>query len=163
MESRMNRPGELTLHIPSLEELWFKEKMLADPATMSYNHSWGGVIPFPEDKWQNWYDRWILKDENKRYYRYLQLGNGSFIGEVAYHYDDERNIYLADVIIHHSYRNKGYGSMGLEMLMDAAKRNGIEVLYDNIALDNPAITMFLKHGFTEEYRTDTFIMLKKEL
>ena len=34
---------------------------------------------------------------------------------------------------------------------------------DDIAIDNPAITLFLRHGFVEEYRTDEIIMLKKEL
>ena len=32
-----------------------------------------------------------------------------------------------------------------------------------IAIDNPAAELFLKAGFTEEYRTDEIIMLKKEL
>ena len=29
-------------------------------------------------------------------------------------------------------------------------RNGIKLLYDDIAIDNPAVTMFLKNGFIEE-------------
>ena len=43
------------------------------------------------------------------------------------------------------------------------RRNGIKLLYDDIAIDNPAVTMFLKNGFIEEYRTSEIIMLKKEL
>ena len=43
------------------------------------------------------------------------------------------------------------------------KKNGVTLLYDGIANDNPAIMFFLKHGFAEEYRTDEIIMLKKEL
>ena len=35
--------------------------------------------------------------------------------------------------------------------------------YDDIAIDNPSITLFLRHGFVEEYRVDEIIMLKKEL
>ena len=49
------------------------------------------------------------------------------------------------------------------MLCSAAKQNGIKLLYDDIAIDNPAVTMFLKNGFIEEYRTSEIIMLKKEL
>ena len=52
---------------------------------------------------------------------------------------------------------------GLDLLCNAAKQNGVKLLYDDIAIDNPAITMFLKNGFMEEYRTHKFIMLKKEL
>ena len=51
----------------------------------------------------------------------------------------------------------------MDLLCSAAKQNGVKILYDDIAIDNPAITMFLKNGFIEEYRTDDIIMLKKEL
>ena len=46
---------------------------------------------------------------------------------------------------------------------EAAKAQRIENLYDNIAIDNPAIKLFLKVGFYEEYRTDEIIMLRKDL
>ena len=87
------------------------------------------------------------------------------LGEMglAYHYDDERSIFVADVIVYAPCRGVGYGSRGLDLLCDAAKKNGVALLYDDIAIENPAITLFLKHGFVEEYRTDEIIMLKKEL
>ena len=88
---------------------------------------------------------------------------GRFIGEIAYHYDSGRNLYVADVIVHAPYRGKGYGNIGLDLLCSAAKKNGVDVLYDDIAIDNPAITMFLKNGFVEEYKTDDIIMLRKDL
>ena len=31
----------ITLYTPSLEDLWFRQKMMADEETMSYNHAWG--------------------------------------------------------------------------------------------------------------------------
>ena len=37
----------LSPYAPSVEELWFRQRMLADPETMSYNRAWGGPIPFP--------------------------------------------------------------------------------------------------------------------
>ena len=55
------------------------------------------------------------------------------------------------------------GGQGLEVLCDAAKENGISVLLDDIAIDNPAISLFLKHGFSEIDRTDEKIVLKKYL
>lgn len=88
---------------------------------------------------------------------------GHLIGEIAYHFDSDKNIYLADVIVYAPYRKMGYGSIGLNLLCDAAKQNGIKQLYDDIAIDNPSVTMFLKNGFVEEYRTSEIIMLKKEL
>lgn len=77
--------------------------------------------------------------------------------------NDDRRIFVADVIIHALCLGIGYGSSGLDLLCEDAKKNGVTLLYDDIAIDNPAITIFLKHGFVEEYRTDEIIMLKKEL
>ncbi|MBQ8333100.1 MAG: GNAT family N-acetyltransferase [Clostridia bacterium] len=153
----------MKLHIPALDELWFKEELLADPETMSYNHTYGGTIPFPREKWAAWYNRWIVHHENKRFYRYLKLDDGTFVGEIAYHLDEERGITIADVIVHAKYRGRGYGRTGLNLLCQTAKENGVTVLYDDIAIDNLAVTLFLQCGFAEEYRTDEIIMLKKQL
>ena len=154
----------ITTYKPALQDLWFRQQFMADEATMSYNAAWGGTIPFPENTWKEWYDRWLIHHENKRFYRYLQdTETKEFVGEIAYHYDEEREIFLADVIVASEYRGRGYGSEGLQLLCDAAKANGVDVLRDDIAIDNPAAELFLKAGFTEEYRTDEIIMLKKEL
>lgn len=153
----------LTLYKPTYEELWFRQMMLADEDTMSYNRAWGGTIPWPEDQWKDWYDDWVAKNDGRRYYRYLKDHDGRYVGEVAYHYDDDLQHEMANVIIYSRYRRKGYGSEALELLCSAAKENGISVLYDDIAIDNPTTRLFLDHGFTEEYRTEEIIHLKKEL
>lgn len=154
----------IILYKPKLEDLWFREQFMSDPETMSYNHAWGGTIPFPKDRWSSWYDHWLIHHDNKRFYRYLQDSvSGAYVGEIAYHYDNEREIWVADVIVASEYRGKGYGSEGLRLLCEAAVNHGIDVLRDDIAIDNPAIRMFLKAGFAEEYRTDEIIMLKKNL
>ena len=153
----------LTLYKPTCEDMWFKQMMLADEKTMSYNHAWGGTIPFPKEQWKKWHDYWIVNPEDHRFYRYLTDSDGQFVGEISYHYDDEEQKYLADVIIFSKYRGNGYGGQALNLLCSAAKKNGISVLYDDIAIDNPAIGLFLKHGFSEDYRTDEKIYLKKEL
>ena len=153
----------LTLWKPKREDLWFRQMMLADEETMSYNHAWGGTIPWPEDKWEAWYDSWIINHENKRYYRYLKNRDGQFVGEIAYRFDDSMQQYIANVIIYSRYRGKGFGSEALDLLCHAAKNNGISVLYDDIAIDNPALRLFLKKGFTEIYRTEEKIYLVKKL
>jgi len=154
----------IQLYIPKLEDLWFRQMFMADEETMSYNHNWGGTIPFPEENWADWYEDWIVNPAGKRFYRYLQdEASGEFVGEIAYHYDGERKIHIADIIVYEKYRGKGFGEQGLHMLCEAAKLNGLEFLYDDIAIDNLAINLFLKVGFIEEYRTDEIIMLKKEL
>ena len=153
----------LNLYTPKIEDLWFRKKFMDDPDTMSYNNAWGGTIDFPEDQWQEWYDHWITDPEGKRFYRYVQEKSGEFVGEIAYHLDARRSVTIADVIIYAPFRGRGYGSKALEMLCDSARNNGVKVLYDDIAIDNPAIKMFLNQGFSEDYRTDEYIMLKKEL
>ena len=154
----------ITTYKPKLQDLWFRQQFMADEATMSYNAAWGGTIPFPESEWQEWYDHWLVHHDHKRFYRYLQVPESErFVGEIAYHYDDERAIWLANVIVAAQYRGKGYGRAGLRLLCDAAKESGVDVLRDDIAIDNPAVGLFLKAGFTEEYRTDEIIMLKKNL
>ena len=83
--------------------------------------------------------------------------------DISYHYDAEIQHEIANVIIYSKYRKNGYGSEALDLLCSVAKNNGVFVLYDDIAIDNPAIILFLKHGFVEEYRTEEKIILKKEL
>ena len=151
----------LDLYTPQFEDLWFRKLFMSDEATMSYNHNCGGTIDFPESKWQGWYEHWIENAGDKRFYRYLRNENLEFVGEIAYYYDGER--YIADIIICSKYRGRGYGREGLRLLCDEAKKHGIEELYDDIAIDNSAVNLFLQMGFVEEYRTPEIIMVKKRL
>ena len=153
----------LSLYIPEYKDLWFRQQMLNDEETMSYNHAWGGTVSFDEERWKDWYEYWIIDHEDRRYYRYLKDEKDQFIGEIAYHYDEELDGYIADVIIYSKHRGKGYGSIALDLLCQVAKQNGIKELYDDIAIDNPAIEMFKRHGFIEVGRTDEKIILKKNL
>lgn len=153
----------LKLYIPKYEELRFRQKLLSDPDTMAYNHAYGGIISFPEEKWSDWYERWITNPKG-RFYRYLKSeGADGFIGETAYHLDEERKIYIADIIVMSKHRGKGFGKNGLLLLCEAAKENGINAIYDDIAIDNPSVKLFLENGFIEEYRTEEIIMVKKNL
>lgn len=152
----------IELYKPALEDLWFKETMLGDAQTMSYNHAYGGTIPFPKEKWAAWYDRWVIHHNNKRFYRYIQENN-TFVGEAAYHFDEEKQIYIADVIVYAPHRGKGYGRQALLRLCESAKSNGIRELFDDIAIDNPSVALFLKCGFQEVLRTDEYVLVKKDL
>lgn len=150
----------LTLHKPALSELDFRQRLLADPETMSYNHAYGGVIQFPPEKWRGWYERWLAGSE-QRFYRYLRTRDGEPVGEVAYHFDGEK--YLCDIIVLARYRGSGYGSQGLELLCAAAWKNGIAALCDGIAADNPAVEMFLRHGFRIVDRSPEIVLVQKDL
>lgn len=151
----------IEVYRPRPDELWFRQKLLSDEATMAYNRAFGGAIGFPAERWQSWYDRWVAKPDG-RYYRYLRdAGTGEFVGEIAYHSEGGKT--LADVIVYAPYRRRGYGSAGLALLCAAAKQNGVDVLYDDIAADNPSVALFLRGGFTVENRTDEIVLVKKVL
>ena len=153
----------LTLVTPDLDNLWFREKLLSDEETMSYNAKWGGTIPFHKDTWEIWYDAWVRNPGHDRYYRYLMNSENEYVGEIAYHYDLLRNVYICDVIILAQYRNRGYGTEGIKQLCIAAKKNGISVLYDDIAADNLSYQLFLKNGFEIEYRNKDVVIVKRQL
>ena len=154
---------KLTLYRPELDDLSFREKWLSDPETMSYNHAYGGTVPFPRERWADWYARWI-GGEGERYYRYLRLGDSrEFVGNIAYYYDEEYGGHLCEVLVAAQYRGRGFGRQGLALLCEAARANGVKRLLDTIAMDNPAVTLFLRSGFREWRRTDAFILVEKEL
>lgn len=160
MKDRING---VSLYIPAVEDLWFRKMLLADPETMAYNAAWGGTIDFVEDQWGKWHDFWV-RNPQRRFYCYVASGNSrSFVGETAYHWDEREKKYFADVIILARNRGKGYGKAALELLCREALRNGVPALYDNIAADNPGISLLVQAGFQEEYRTGGIILLKKEL
>ena len=152
----------LALIKPTLNQLSFKQELLSDEETMSFNPKYGGTIDFNRDRWQLWYDKWIASNHPNYFYRYLySIKQQCFVGEIAYHLEENR--YLCDVIIHSKYRNLGYGSKGLDLLCDCAKENGIDVLYDDILFDNPSVHMFLKHGFEVIDETKECYIVRKSL
>ena len=154
----------LRLVRPAPEELDYRRSLLADPATMSYNAKWGGTVSFPTERWAEWYQKWVQTDDKTYFYRYLYAEDAKgFVGEAAYHYDAEYRAHMVSIIIEGRRRGRGYGREGLRLLMEAAKTNGVAKLCDSIAIDNPAIALFLSMGFAETWRNGDVIMLERML
>ena len=152
----------ITLHRPAFEELTFRQEFLRDPATMSYNHAYGGIVPFPRERWADWYGRWVEDGTGRHFSRYLRDDAlGVFVGEAAYHFDEDAC--FCDIIVPAAYRGRGYGSQGLALLCEAARANGVARLWDDIAIDNPAVRLFLRSGFREVERTKAYILVAKDL
>lgn len=154
----------LELVVPKLSEMPFRQALLSDAQTMSYNHAYGGAIDFPETRWNVWYQKWVGGKDPQYFYRYLYSPVlGTFVGEAAYHYEVETGRYLCDVIVHAKFRRQGFGKWGLSLLCEAAEKNGIDELYDDILSDNPSLHLFLKNGFTEVGHTEEACIVKKKL
>lgn len=155
---------KLILYRPRLEELDFRQRLLADPETMAYNRAYGGAIDFPRERWADWYARWLEDGAGERFYRYLRReSDGKPVGEAAYRYDSEFGESVCDVLVAARYRGRGHGRQGLELLCAAAKENGVKRLVDNIAIDNPSVGLFFCAGFRERLRNDEYILVEKEL
>lgn len=154
---------KIQLYRPAPEELWFRQRLLGDPETMAYNRAYGGTIPFPRERWAPWYERWVERPEG-RFYRYLrEFSGGRFVGEAAYHWDEELGEFICDVIVEARYRGRGYGRQGLALLCEAARERGVVRLCDNIALDNPSVSLFLSMGFRERLRNGEYVLVERAL
>ena len=82
--------NRVSLYVPKLSELWYRQRLLADPETMSYNRGYDlpfegynretGCIAFPETAWAAWHSRFV--GQSGRFYAYVvRLEDGRFIGE----------------------------------------------------------------------------------
>lgn len=136
----------LKLYIPNESELFYRQKILSDPQTMSYNKGCElgfdgydnetGCIAFTEDKFAAWHSYWI-NNEPERFYAYLQNESGEFIGEVNFHITDSKTAEIG-IIIEAKQRKKGYSRAGLTLLIEKAKSLGVEKLINRFEFSRTA-------------------------
>lgn len=122
--------GRLELHTPLYDELWYRQRMMGDPATMSYNagynlgfdgyHNDTGCIDFPPEKWRGWYDRFIGREPEKFYAYIVRKEDGAFIGEVVLRQEGEPGRYEMGVVIEGCHRGQGYSAEAMRLLLNAA-------------------------------------------
>ena len=158
-------PNDLQLYIPCPEDGWFYVKMMSDPETMAYNAPWfppDGCIPAPESEWLEMQEFWIGK-EPERFYAFLQRKHDkSFVGDVNYHYNSERNWWDMGIVIYAPERGKGYGKQGLRLLLDRAfKVDGVFRLHNDFETAREAGYHIHKAvGFREMGVIDGFFQLE---
>lgn len=66
---------------------------------------------------------------------------------------ESRHVGLFDIVIDKSYRNRGLGQVLIESILAWGKSKGAEYGYLQVLVDNdPAVRLYSKVGFKEEYR-----------
>ncbi len=155
----------LQLYIPRPADGWFYIQMMSDPATMAYNAPWfppDGCIPRPEEGWADLCRHWIGR-EPERFYAYLQrVSDGSFVGDVNFHYNPSRDRWDMGIVIYAPERGRGFGRQGLCLLADRAFRTaGISRLHNEFETARGAAYRIHKAaGFREIGTTDGFVRLE---
>ena len=108
----------LTIVEATRETMPFRQRMLSDPATMAYNAPWfppDGCLPFPEEEWDEWLDKWTGR-EPERFCGFLADETGELVGEICWHSFGAG----MGVVIVAAHRGRGYGEEGLRLLIDRA-------------------------------------------
>lgn len=122
--------SRLCLHVPELNEFWYRKKLMEDPETMSYNRGYDldfagydketGCIAFPKEEWESCYN-YFVGHEPERFYAYLvNTENGEFVGEVNAHKSVGHDWYDMGIVIEAKHRGKGYANEGLHLLLHHA-------------------------------------------
>lgn len=145
----------LILYNPNIKDYWYEKKLEEDPATMSYNAGYDvsyfgynyntGTIQFPKEKWEETYNNRIK--ENKFFCYLKDTITNEFVGYVNYQFNKSENRYECGILIENSKRRKGYSKEGLKLLIEVARKNNIEELYDNFEKDRTGIKIFTDLGF----------------
>lgn len=152
---------QLHLHIPTLPEMAYRQKLQEDPATMSYNagydlgfkgyHKDTGCIDFPESEWESDF-AWLVGNEPEQFYAYIvRDADGEFIGEVNVHRSHEHDWYEMGVLLEAKYRGMGYGEEALSLLLEYAfeKLNVTAIHNDFEDVRDAALRTHLACGFRE--------------
>ncbi len=153
--------NRLSLHIPSFDELGYRQSILNQADTMSYNKGYKlgfddydnetGCIHFRKENWYDWYQRWI-SNEPQRYYAYLlRTDNECFVGEVSFHYDKNSNAHCIGIVVEAQFRGKGFCAEGLLLLAEKAFVDlNVKKLRNDIPIERvSAIAGHKKAGFKE--------------
>ena len=159
----------LYLHIPELEEFWYRKKLLEDPETMSYNRGYNlgfdgydnetGCIAFPESEWEESY-KYLVGNEPERFYAYLaNAENGEFVGEVNAHKNREHDWYDMGIVIEAKHRGKGYSGEGLRLLLrHAFTKMGAKAVHNDFESSRTAALKAHEHAGFHKYKEENDII-----
>ncbi len=159
----------LYLHTPSYEELWYRQKIMQDSDTMSYNKGYDldfegydkatGCLAFPEQKWADWYT-YFNGQEPQRFYAYIvRKTDGIFIGEVNVHRNPNAPWHEMGIVLEAKYRGNGYGTEALWLLLQHAfEEMKVDTIHNDFEEERiAAMQTHLSVGFTI-YRKENGIL-----
>lgn len=163
--------GSLFLHIPEYGELWYRQKIMRDPETMSYNKGYDmefegydkatGCIAFPKQEWADWY-AYFVRNEPQRFYAYVaRKEDGAWIGEVNVHKDPDAGRYEMGIVLEAGYRGKGYAEEALRLLLKHAfEEMGADKVHNGFEAERTAaVRAHLAAGFTIDSKKDHAVEL----
>ena len=144
----------LVLVKPELKDYWYEEKLLSDKKTMSYNagynvsysgyHYNSGCIDFNENDYKEKYQKRKNKDIFFAYI--LDKDINKYIGTIDYSKKD--NKYECGILIEYKYRSKGYSKPALKLLIEEARKNNVDKLYDSFEVNREnTLKLFESLGF----------------
>lgn len=169
--------SKVKLYVPKLDELWFYEKMMSDPDTMSYNahydlgfdeyHDDTGCIDFPREQWDEWYADWVGQ-EPVRFFAYIKDAvSGEWVGNVNFHKSYGGDWYDMGIVLYAPFRGRGYSAPALRlMLAHAFEACGVVEIHNDFEVTREAaLKTHLAVGFKEAGVTDgvvTLVMTKED-
>ena len=145
--------------VPGVDDLGYRQQLLADPETMAYNAPWtadgNGCIPQTDEQLRDWYQNHYLK--SGMFYAYVIVDNAP-VGEVAIGPDG-----MVSLIIEAKYRSSGYGKAALRKLCELAfTKLGYGFLVDDFPIERTgAVKLFTGLGF-EWVNSDTVKLTKQQ-
>lgn len=147
---------QLELYIPTMEDLWFYQKMMSDPETMAYNAGWNvaydgyhrdtGCVDYPDAILADWYHRWV-GHEPEFFFAYIKRSSdGAWIGTVNFQYDPEKDWWDMGIVIYAPYRRKGYAVPAMKRMLDYAFHEcGIARIHNDFEIARNEIAAWKTH------------------
>jgi len=164
----------LYLHVPDVDEMWYRRRIMMDPATMEYNKGLDicegydpetGCVNFPQSQWQGFCDRFV-DNEPERFFAFIaRRADLEFVGQVSLEKNDEGM--EISILVEDQYRRQGYATEAMELVLQVAfevmKAEKVENSFnaDLVA----AVKLFDKAGFraqAEENGKRTYVLTKEE-
>lgn len=151
------------LHVPDVDEMWYRRRLLMDEATMGFNagreasegyDAATGCVNFPQSKWQAWYDGHIDNEPEKFFAFIARKADLEFVGWVSLSREGED--YEIEVVVEDQYRRQGYGSEAMELVLQVAFEvcNAPKVASEFASAREAAVKLCEKAGFKAENKGD---------